>query len=310
MKHSLAKNGLSMTQAQTISNLCNQAANEMLTSLSKINNSKKTLEFNGKTYIKQEAHKLPSTLEDELKHIGSYRACQAFLMEQIKAKDALLTAAKNAMPVPKAKEPVYPDLESFQEIQQVTDQWGWDQLTKNNMAEYWEAEANAAVLGQFIHKGGTLDRLRKELPNLEPLEWFVAPGHEGKAHPIKVEIHHTEVQLWNEHQRLANLHRDMEQRVNYYKAMVKNLVTLENARIHTENAVRLNEVNTANEKLIDVYRNELSVWRDALKVEANKFEAEKLETIKAISALRIEVDKRFQPIIDELLEKYDDEKDS
>ena len=310
MKHSLAKNGLSMTQAQTISNLCNQAANEMLTSLSKMNNAKKTLDFNGKIYVKQEAHKLPITLEDELKHIGSYRACQAFLMEQLKAKDALLTLTKNSRPDVDIKEPEYPQLENYAEIAMVTDQWGWDQLSKAELAEYWEAEANAAVLGQFIHKGGTLDKLRKELPNLEPLEWFVAPGHEGKAHPIKVEIHHTETELWDNYQRLANLHRDMEQRVNYFKAKVKNLVTLKNAEIHKENADKLAEIATINDKKMDQYRKDMSVYRDAVKVEVNKFEAEKLKTIKEISALRIEVDKRFQPIIDELLEKYDDEKDS
>lgn len=310
MKHSLAKNGLSMTQAQTISNLCNQAANEMLTSLSKMNNAKKTLDFNGKIYVKQEAYKLPITLEDELKHIGSYRACQAFLMEQLKAKDALLTFAKNSQPDVDIKEPEYPELEKYAETAMVTDQWGWDQLSKAELAEYWEVEANAAVLGQFIHKGGTLDKLRKELPNLEPLEWFVAPGHEGKAHPIKVEIHHTEIELWDNYQRLANLHRDMEQRVNYFKAKVKNLVTLKNAEIHKENADKLAELATINDKKMDQYRKDMSVYRDAVKVEVNKFEAEKLKTIKEISALRIEVDKRFQPIIDELLEKYDDEKDS
>lgn len=32
MQHFLDKKGLSMTQAQTVSNLCNQAANEMLRS--------------------------------------------------------------------------------------------------------------------------------------------------------------------------------------------------------------------------------------------------------------------------------------
>lgn len=310
MKHFLANKGLSMTQAQTISNLCNQAATEMQIKLSKLNNATKTLDFNGKMHIKQAGNKISVTLEDELKLIGNYRACQAFLMEQIKSKDALLTAAKNSKPEFVAVAPEHPDLQNFTHVPQVTDQWGWDQLSKAELAEYWDAEAQASVIGQFIHKGGTLDRLRRELPNLEPLEWFVAPGHEGKAHPITVTIHHTEQELWDNHQRLANLHRDLEQRVNYFKAKVKNLVTLKNAEIHKGNADKMNEIATANEKLMDVYRGQLSLYHDAIKVEADKFEAEKLKTIKEISALRIEVDTRFQPVIDELVEKYDDEVDA
>lgn len=307
MKHFLAKKGLSMTQAQTVSNLCNQAANEMLMDIDKVNNSSKTLEFNGKVLTKQTGYKLPTTIEDMLATIGDYRACQAFLMEQIKAKDQLITAAKNAQFVTSIAPPQFPELQKTPLVETVGDQWGWDQLSKDELAEYWQAEAKAAVIGQFIHRGGKLDQLRKELPKIEPLEWFVAPGHEGKAHPVKVEIHHKEMELWDLHQDLSNVHRELEQRVNYFKAKVKNLVTLKNTEISTENAKKISDDNAHNLVIREQYQKEFTAWAENQNKLQKEFEAERLELVRETSALRIEVSQRFQPIVDELLGKDTEE---
>lgn len=303
MQHFLDKKGLSMTQAQTVSNLCNQAANEMLVDLDMINNCSKTLEFNGKTLKKQEGHPMPVTIEDRLDSIGDYRACQAFLMEQIKVKDQLLTTAKNAQFTTTELPPMVPEMQKTPLIESVNDQWGWDQLTKAELAEYWQTEAKAAVIGQFIHRGGKLDQLRKELPRIEPLEWFVAPGHEGKAHPVKVEVHHDQMELWDLHESLSNLHQELEQRVNYFKAKIKNLVTLKNAEIANENAQKLADDNAHNSVLREDYQKEYKKWAENQQVLQKKFEAERLDTLREISALRIQVDPRFQPIVDELLGK-------
>jgi len=44
-------------------------------------------------------------------------------------------------------------------------------------------------------------------------------------------------------------------------------------------------------------------YREKAKIEIGNFEAKRLENIKAISALRIKVDPRFQEVVDELLDK-------
>jgi hypothetical protein len=46
-KNNLSKNGLSMTQAQSISNLCNQKAIEIHNSLRGINNASKSIVIGG-----------------------------------------------------------------------------------------------------------------------------------------------------------------------------------------------------------------------------------------------------------------------
>lgn len=306
MKHSLTKTGLSMTQAQTVSNLCNQASTELLTSLSTVNNASKVLDFNGKLMTKQVGVKLPSDLEDKLDWLGKYRACQAFLMEQLKAKDAMMNAAKKLIFTASTEQPKRPEMATPQLKAEVDDQWGWDQLTTAEMAEYWEAEARAAVIGQFIHKGGKLDQLRKELPSLDPIEWFVAPGHEGKAHPISLDIHHTEDGLWDIHEKLASVHREYEQRVNYFKAKVKNLVTLKNAEINKDNSQEMQRVRSLNESAYADYNKEYQSWLDKTQVEMKEFEAERLKTIKEISALRISVDPRFQPVVDKFLKSTEE----
>jgi hypothetical protein len=71
----------------------------------------------------------------------------------------------------------------------IDEPWGWDQLTTAEYNEYLEAEAYASHIGQFIHKGGKLDRLRAELPTIKTLEFMEIEV--GKKTPMKVSIHHT-----------------------------------------------------------------------------------------------------------------------
>ena len=303
MKHSLASKGLSMSQASTISNLCNQAAKDFQAILTSTNNCSKIVDFKGKALVQQKGMPIPTTVIDQLQDIGRYSACQAFLMENIKAKDALLLSIKNQPFVSELVAPLYPELRHAEILAKVTEQFGWDQLSITELAEYWEAEAMAAHIGQFIHKGGKLDILRKELPTLPSLEWMTTSGTNSESYPISVTVHHDGAQLWGLHQELANLHRDYEQKVNYFKAKVKNLVTLENARIANENAQKEAVVTEHNNNLINEYKAKIQAYNGQLREEEQKFEKARMEKTKEIADLKISVDPRFQPVIDELMPK-------
>lgn len=303
MKHSLASKGLSMSQAQTISNLCNQASRDFLATFATINNCSKAVSFKGKELTQQKGVKMPATIQDQLQDIGRYSACQAFLMENMKAKDAQLLALKNQSFVSELKQPVYPELKYAELLKKVDEAWGWDQLSVKEMAEFWENEAMAAHIGQFIHKGGKLDQLRKELPSLPSLEWMTTNGSNSESYPITIHIHHEITALWNLHQSLANLHREYEQSVNYFKAKVKNLVTLENARIAQANGQREAAVNEENNNLINDYKSLVQAYNGQIREEEQSFEKARLEKIKEVAALKIDVDPRFQTVIDELMPK-------
>jgi hypothetical protein len=162
-----------------------------------------------------------------------------------------------------------------------------------------EAEAYASHIGQFIHKRGTLDRLRTELPNIKTLEFMEIES--GKKTPLKVTIHHTSEQLLEIHEELAALHRGYEQRVNYFKAKVKNAVTSENAKIQRERANIQSRVNTENERLRREYADAFTKFNDERTKARQEFEAKRQERIQEAANLKINVAERFQGTVDTFL---------
>ena len=299
MKNSLSAKGLSMSQAQSISNLCNQRSKDITAKLSDINNFSRTVEIEGKTYTETPANPLPNNVGELLAEKAKLHATQAFLMENLKAKDELirniqLDAIEYEVEVPQRKDRVTRELPS-----QVSEDWGWDQLTTAEYNEYLEAEAYASHIGQFIHKGGTLDRLRSELPKIKTLEFMELEV--GKKTPMDTQIHHTPEQLLNLHEQLAKEHREYEQRVNYFKAKVKNSVTTENARIANERANIQNEVNQLNDANELEYKQAFAKWQADYKKAQHDIEAQRQERIKEAASMRINIDPRFQPVIDMFL---------
>ena len=299
----LAAKGLSMSQASSISNLCNQRAIEIENELGIINNSKKILEYGGKELIAQQPHKIPANVIELVLEKGKLHATQAFLMENIVLKDVLIkTKSKEKFTTSKEK-PKHPELKEPVILPLVKEDWGWEKLSKNEMAEYLEAEAIAAAVGKFIHKGSILDNLRKELPGIKTLEWMTIPGSKGDALPMTVSIHHESKDLLTVHENLAAEHRKYEQKVNYYKAKVKNAVTEENARISKENANEQSTVSKANADLMKDFDTKSKEYTQEIMKDAHEFEANRQNEIKRLAALRIEVHTAFQPLVDEFLKK-------
>ena len=97
-KNSLSTKGLSMSQAQSISNLCNQRALEIDRVLNQINNFSKTIRIDGVDRILTLGVEIPNNVMELLKEKASLNACQAFLMENIKAKDFLLKQITESQP--------------------------------------------------------------------------------------------------------------------------------------------------------------------------------------------------------------------
>ena len=67
MKKSLASKGLSMSQAQSISNLCNQRSKEISNKLDHINNASKTLVIGSDSYIETPGNPVPQDVVALLK---------------------------------------------------------------------------------------------------------------------------------------------------------------------------------------------------------------------------------------------------
>lgn len=303
MRNSLNTKGLSLSQAQSISNLCFQRTQDIANQLSVINNAEKTLKIGSETYVETVGNKIPANVVDLLLEKALLHSTQAFLMENIKAKDIMLKELKSEQFVSPSEHPKFPNLQEATIVGLVDEKWGWEQLSVSEYNEYLEAESYAAHIGQFIHKGAKLDELRKELSIIKTLEWITI--EDGKKTPLKVSVHHTQDQLLEVHNKLAALHRKYEQRVNYFKAKVKNLVTEENARISRMNADEQAKVNSANGILLLEY-NKAAKDFEALNLEAKqRFEKTRQEEIQKVAALRIDVDPRFQSVIDKYLKQLE-----
>jgi hypothetical protein len=295
-RNSLSQKGLSLSTAQSISNLCNQRSKEITSKLEQTNNFSRTINIGGETYTETQAFQLPENVVSLLQEKSRLHATQAFLMENIKSKDELVKSIQkeqfNYLVVqPKRGEVEIPKLLSL-----IDEEWGWSQLSLNEYNEFLEAEAYASHIGQYIHKGGKLDRLRSELPNIKTLEFFEVEV--GKKTPVKVDIHHTSEQLVNLHEELAALHRDYEKKVNYFKSKVKNSVTTENARIAKENGIEQARVNEINNNINETWNKEYQAWAADYRKALQEFEADRQKRIQEAVALRIDVPSQFQGVVD------------
>jgi hypothetical protein len=302
-RNSLASKGLSMSQAQSISNLCNQRSKDITAALADINNASKTIKIGKEDYVHTAGKPMPSNVVELLASKARLHATQAFLMENIKAKDSIINEIKYESfdfeaenPSPTREPQIMPEI-----VPQVGEDWGWEQLSESEYNEFIEAEAYASHIGQFIHKGGALDRLRTELPKIQTLEFMELEI--GKKSPMKVTVHHKPEGLLKTHEELAALHRGYEQRVNYFKSKVKNSVTKENARISKLNAEAQAEANEKNSLAMGEYTKKREEWLALYKKESHDFEAARQARIEEAINLRIQVDERFQPVVDEFLKQ-------
>ena len=295
-QNSLSTTGLSLSQAQSISNMCNQRAKEIANQFSSVNNFSKVLELEGKSYVETAGKPLPVNTKELLLQKAALHATQAFLMENIKAKNEALQSLALRKYSTDVMPPAMPEMVSFIKESSVNEEWGWEQLSSEELSEFYEAEAFASAIGRFIHKDGILDTLREELPNLPSLGWISVK--DGERLPVSINVHHTSQDLLSLYEELAVLHRKYEQRVNYFKAKVKNLVTLENAEIAKRNGIKQAEVNEANAALVTQFKADMNAFEAKIKLETEQFEAERQNAIKTVASLRIMIPARFQSVVD------------
>lgn len=298
--NNLNKKGLSMTQAQSISNLIYQAARLIDNQLNSTNNSHRTINIGGNVYDIDAPKKLPENTIDLLMRKAALHAAQAFLMENLKAKAQWMATERNKQFTTELQAPEMPEYKEFIPTPEVSGEWALEQLSASEYNEYLEQEAIAAHIGQFIHQDGKLDKLRKALPSERELRFHKwTSGGTITEVPINVAVHHNEADLFKLHQDLSEKHRNAEKRVNYYKAKMLNLVNAKNTEIIRENKNGAAEVEKENALIRNQYNADYQAYIEALTAEKREFTASQLETVNEIAKLRIEVDPRFKLIIDE-----------
>lgn len=296
MKH-LGKKGLTMSDAQSISNAVNQTCVDIDSKIENFNVTSKSVKIDGEVYETQEANPI-CDIFDLLKTKSILHGVQAFLMEALDEKKSLMNSIINEefdegiLTYPTREDIPFPKF-----LEPVDETYGWSQLSAAEQAEYWDEESKASHHGKFIHKGGKLTRLRSELSKVKALEWELI--EDGKKTPVRVIKHHNSDELLDIHNSIADKHTKANKRVNYFKAKIKNLTSAENQRIHTENARLRNEYNSLVSTRDAQYQMELTHYNSQLKELSSVFYADKEKRLNEASALRIVVAPRFQAVIDE-----------
>lgn len=281
--------GLTITQAQNISNLCNQR-NEMLESkLNNLNNySAKITDYTGNTHVIQDARPVPGDIDKVLSEMGENSALQAFLMDNLRKREEIMNAVKD--------EDFEFDPQPKQEGCDFLRKADMDYLTVDERIKYLYLEAKCARIGSFIHKNGQLTILRK---NVDAENHFQTYSLEvGKQIPVVKTFHHTSHNLLIVHEKLSETHRELSMKLNYFKAKIKNARSEDDLK----NLAKLKDIQTK-------YAAEITAWTTSL-------ETKKKELISQLSQLRIELPQveidgklLIQPLLTELLKKVDDEND-
>ena len=302
----LGSKGLSMTQARSVSNICNQNAEELDNMFETINNFKSSVLIDQMPFEHSTGTPIPDNIVDLVLKKSEYVVVQSYMMEAIKHKEALIASTKNMVDRNMATwsrenpEPRYPEPFLCSRTSPVTEAEMWETLSQTEMEEFVSEEAKASTIGKFIHKGSVLDKLRKELPTLKTLSWF--EDLKGNSYPMTLNTHHTPEQLFGVYETLAGHHRKHEMRVNYYKAKVKNLTLSTNQEIARKNNLLEEEVRKLQREDMAAYRASITEY-SARRDQANEeFAEEALRLQGEYAALRIVVPVSMKKLVDTLLE--------
>ena len=297
------KNTLSMSDAQTISNMCNQKAQTISRKLDKINNFEKVLDLStvkdsdndSKKLIKVKAEPLNhDEVCDLLEKQSKYYSLQGFLVSHITLKESMLENLR--------REQDDFEYQSFGDycndnsliekpsLDNFTEYNIWETISPNEILRYYVAETDAATIGKFIHKDSKLDKLRKQLSAIPEYEFEEFP--DGRVAIIEIKKHHTDEDLEKTHIVLADKHRDSERVVNSFKARLKN-----DLRELTDEA--RSNYNKEREK----YNNQVASLKEKYDAERttayNIFLNEISEKTKEVANSRIEVPEIFSSILEE-----------
>lgn len=295
----LGKEGLSMSDAQSLSNLCNQEATNIDKKLKSVGLFNKSVKIGDLDKIIHKTDKMPVNVKELLERKSVLHALQGFLMDSMKRKDNLIKEENERSFVYDIPSPNQPQYETEPTLKQVDEEWGFDQLTDGEYNEYIRNEAFASHFGQFIHNKSILETLRKGAYNIPAIEWIELKKDEKT--PVDILVHYKPEFYDNLYKEFSNLHRDYEKKVNYIKAKVKNLVAEENQKLQLDYKEKLQEVSERNRLLREEYNKEVTQWTTNYNLSKSTFEKEKVKKVNELSKLKIVLDQRYESLKNSLM---------
>ena len=278
----LGSKGLSQSEANHTANVAKEIAEGIGHEISHMSLFKKMLhdtfgqtEYN---FVKE-----VDDLETKCMEEGNIYALSAWLREGIKAKAAwlqeVMSASAESLGFPTDNAPAEASL-----LVLPTEAEMIDTLSIAERAEYLALEAKAAHIGKKIHPGGIIPRWRRDLAETPPVEFI-----QGTITHMRVSVDRLidPVVVDALFYKLQKEHREVESRVNYYKAKLHNLFNEKLADVQRENS-----------DIYEVYRTKLADYRARYEVNSRKAEAKRAEMLKEISDLKVIIPDSLQKTLD------------
>jgi hypothetical protein len=306
------KEGLSMSEANHISDMIKEKNKSVYAEIEQAGVVKETLLFEGEQLI-TDPKKV--NLKEKCLEEGELYAISSWLREAVKSKEQLINFVKNKKEVdlveffglglPKTPSEQGVLEPKMKEVIPPTEYTEWDIIGEMNIAEraeYYSVEAKSAHIGKKIHNKGKISQLRDEILNFKNFRMVTYNGQNGtRDYAVKRELKYNINEINDIFFYLQKKHREYEQKLNFYKADIKNKLATKNAE---EKARYSKEYNEAK----NVYENEMKEYNAAYKNFSNSYnsivnEANEMQvnTINEISKWKIVVPNVFKEKIDSLL---------
>lgn len=287
------KKGLSMSEANTVAGKAGDIADTVARLLNQTGSFIKTIELDGKTVTLLAPKKIDNLVE-VCKKDGELYGLKAYLMEAIKAKNALIDRLKTVdvkdFSEKTEKFRAY-DLEEdeYPVHQPVNENTALQKWNLEDRAEYYLLEAQVAHLGKKIHPNGVLDKLAQESFEGVRFEREELNSGQGgtKTHIAEVVSVYTPEEAQTAFYALHDARRTLEKRLNFFKARLQNELNALQIEGEKDFQKRLNEYTELQKKK----REEDERLRSAL-------QSRRLKLVKEASDLKILLPKTLKEIYD------------
>lgn len=270
--------GLTTAEANYTANIIKELCERISNEIKQLTLFKGTLNFQGKQTEYNKVYKVEN-LEEKCLEEGNLYALSAWLREAIKAKEALLKQVENDnFDISLLNEVNYGKATSL-----LTEDEVKYSLPINELAEYLAYEAKAAHIGKKVHPNGIFEQWFNMIKNTPKVQI----NEINKDYIVEFDQVVDEKDLYQTYFTLQKEYREAEQKVNYYKAKVKNLLNEKNQ-----------EINQKNRALQDKLSQDLEIQNSknlALQAEINNLRGQKL---KEVSELKIIIPNELQKTLD------------
>ena len=270
--------GLTTAEANYTANIIKELCERISNEIKQLTLFKGTLNFQGKQTEYNKVYKVEN-LEEKCLEEGNLYALSAWLREAIKAKEALLKQVENDnFDISLLNEVNYGKATSL-----LTEDEVKYSLPINELAEYLAYEAKAAHIGKKVHPNGIFEQWFNMIKNTPKVQI----NEINKDYIVEFDQVVDEKDLYQVYFTLQKEYREAEQKVNYYKAKVKNLLNERNQ-----------EINQKNRALQDKLSQDLEIQNSknlALQAEINNLRGQKL---KEVSELKIIIPNELQKTLD------------